>query len=214
MGDDPAISISISSNLVSNQDLNDVATSAGTPDGLVDLWVGDETSSLKGQIVEISGPVGDHRARLMALTQREDMVALIEEAPDEELVVQVRSGRNEYEYVASALGILLRTEDFRRFGISASRALGALRIEPKLRSELVGEVSELLKDNNLVGSAHNSRERVNRFLTARTWALSHGYASAEVMWRPSPKGVFSAVSGGTACTSQMIGSTISPSDSE
>src|SRR5262249_41517295 len=67
-------------------------------------------------------------------------------APADEPVVRVQAGRTSYEYVASALRTIVRTEDYLRFGIDGRRATQALRIAPKDRAELVAKVAQLAKD--------------------------------------------------------------------
>jgi hypothetical protein len=85
------------------------------------------------------------------------MQALIEKAPDDELVVSVMAGRPPaYDYIVSALKIVLRTKDLARFKISRQRAQKALRIEPQSRSDLVKAISKLLKDRGLFQPAFNS----------------------------------------------------------
>src|SRR5690606_23955837 len=120
--------------LVHKQDLKSYAAK-GAPDALIDLEVADKTSTLKGVVVGIVGTLATERDRLLLLTQREEMQQLIAEAPDDELVVQVSTGRTHpYNYIISALRIVLRTEYFRRFGVDAQEALSALTLEPQLRA--------------------------------------------------------------------------------
>jgi hypothetical protein len=147
---EPAISLSISSRLMAKQPFATFARQAHGDDALRGIWVGDTTSSLKGQIVEVTGTVGDLRDHLLSLTQREEMRQLIERAPADERVVCVRAGRTSYEYAASALRVIIRTEDYGRFGIDARQAMQALRITPKERSDLVAKVAQIAKDARLI----------------------------------------------------------------
>lgn len=162
----PAMSISIFSHLLHKRDLKAFATQISKPEDLIGLWVADKTSSLKGEIIAIAGRVDEHRKRLLALTQREEMQDIIKRAPEDELVVRVSVDRNEYEYVVSALQLVLRTEDFGRFNVNSQQALKALRIEPTLRSQLVKNICDLAKERNLVLNAYNSKEFPSLFLTA------------------------------------------------
>jgi hypothetical protein len=133
----PAISISISSHLIHKQDLRSYASHLDSPQDLVGLSVADKTSTLKGEIIAIAGHVRDHRTRLLAITQREEMQDLIGQAPDSELVVGLLSGRNEYDYVLSALRIIVRTEDYPRFNVNPRQASNVLHIDPSRRAEHV-----------------------------------------------------------------------------
>ncbi|HWR26443.1 MAG TPA: Piwi domain-containing protein [candidate division Zixibacteria bacterium] len=162
----PAVSVSISSHLIYKQDLKSYTSSISTPEDLNGLWVVDKTSTLKGEIIGVEGRLGQHRKRLLALTQREEMQEIIENAPDEEPVVRVLSGHNQYEYAVSALRIILRMEDLRRFRVNSQQALKALLIEPGLRSQLVKEVSNLAINRKFVMNAYNSKDSSGMFLNA------------------------------------------------
>ncbi len=122
---------------------------------------------MKGEIVGVSGVVRDHRRRLLAITQREEMREIIESASDDEPVVRVLAGRNEYEYVASALRIIVRTEHFQRFGISSQGVLNVLRMEPEKRADLVKKIVEIGKKYGLIGDAYNAKRTIHYFLTSR-----------------------------------------------
>jgi hypothetical protein len=69
----PAVSISMASQLVHTQELHTYVRHLDDCNEVIGLWVGDRTSSLKGQIVAVTGTVGQHRRRLLALTQRTEM---------------------------------------------------------------------------------------------------------------------------------------------
>ena len=158
VGGKPTVSISVSSHIVHKQDLKaHFATHLRKPQDLTRLFVGDKTSTLKGEITEIVGEMKAERVRLSALTQREEMQEIIDMAPDDELVVSVRAERDTYDYPISALQIIVRTMDYKRFGISSQQALKLLRIEPGTRSRFVREIADIAKRYNLIGDAYNSR---------------------------------------------------------
>ena len=157
VGGAPAISVSVFSRLIYRHDLKTYAAQTGDPKELLGLFVADKSSSLKGEITEIVGRLKDSRAWLMGITQREEMQTIISKAPDDELVVGVMTGRPPaYSYVLSALKIVLRTKDLRRFKINRQKAQKAVRIEPQSRSQLVKDISALLKQRGLVEAAFNS----------------------------------------------------------
>ena len=114
----PALSISVFSRLFHNQDLITYASQFSSAEELIGLMVADKTSDLKAEVTAVVGILRDHRTRLLALTKREEMRYLINGAADHESVFHLSTGRNDYDYIASALRIVLRTEDFRRFGIN------------------------------------------------------------------------------------------------
>ena len=162
----PAVSISISSRLIHREGLKTYYRHLSDVEDLVGMWVIDQTSALKGEIIEIVGTVEEHRKRLLALTRRPEMYDVITRASADEPVVSVLSGRIEYDYVVSALGIIVRNEDFRRFKINSQQALKALRIDPEVRSRLIKPIADLAKQRNLLLEAYNSNGSPNLFLNA------------------------------------------------
>lgn len=152
VSDEPAVSISITSRLVAKQPFVAFARQPHSSDVLRGIWVSDMNSSLKGQVIEVTGTVGELRNHLLSLTQREEMRRLISRVPDDEPVVRVQVGHTSYEYAASALRMIVRTEDYVRFGIDARQASQALRIAPKDRADLVAKVAKVAKDAGLIAS--------------------------------------------------------------
>ena len=159
-----AVSISVSSHVVHKQDLKTYfATSCHRPEDLVSLFVRDKTSTLKGEIVEFVGEMKDNRTRLLAYTQRDE----VENAPDNEPVVSVSTGRQTYDYPISALQIIVRTMDYKRFGIHSGQALKLLRMEPGQRSKFVGEISAIAKQSNLIADGYNTRGHLSQFTSGK-----------------------------------------------
>ncbi|MGQ9744349.1 MAG: Piwi domain-containing protein [Candidatus Bathycorpusculaceae bacterium] len=163
----PSISISIASRLIYNKELTEYASKVSPCEDLIGIWVAAKTSSLKGEIIGIAGKLKDHRTRLLALTQEEDMQSLIENAPDDEIVVRVRAGRSEYDYPVSTLRIIVRNEDFHRFNVDSQKALKALRIEPQLRSHLIKEIASIVQESLPVGDHYNSHDSPELFITSK-----------------------------------------------
>lgn len=150
VADEPAVSLSITSRLIAKQPFVAFARQAQGSDTLRGVWVSDLTSSLKGQVTEVTGTAGELRNHLLSLTQREAMRRLIERAPDDEPIIRVQTGRTSYEYAASALRTIVRTEDYVRFGIEARQATQALRIAPKDRADMVAKVARIAKDAGIL----------------------------------------------------------------
>lgn len=94
------------------------------------------------------------------------MQDIIENASDDELVVRVLVGRYEYEYVASALRIIVTTEHFQRFGVSSQAILNVLRMEPGKRAELVQQISKIGKEHGLIDDAYNAKRTPQYFMTS------------------------------------------------
>ena len=188
VGGQPAISVSISSRLIYNQDLNQFvkansfsaiteATNNLTQE-LEQLWVADKTSTMKGQIIGVAGKLAGQRERLLAITSREEMQEIIEKAADDEWVVEVQAGRTTYDYVASALRIILRSEDYTRFGVDSSRVLQAMRLSPAKRSSLIKEIADLLKrqtfnSNRVEGGLKTEDENMPKIQLVKNAFTSH-----------------------------------------
>ena len=160
----PSLSVSVFSQLVHKQALKSFVSSLAKPEDLIGLWVSTKTSRLKGEITGIEGRLSEHRSRLLALSQDERNQELIRRAPDDDLVVSLETGRNRYEYVLSALQLIVRVENFSRFGVSPSQVLKVLRIEPSLRNKLVERISNLLREQKIIGQAYKSTENAELFL--------------------------------------------------
>jgi len=164
----PAVSISLASQLLHTQELRTYVRQLDDCNKVIGLWVGDRTSSLKGQIIAVTGTVGQHRRRLLALTQRTEMQTLIANAEDNEPVVRVQVGwaAMQYEYVLSALRVIVRTADFSRFRINPQRALKALRLSPEFRAlQLIKPIADLAKRQQWLTDGYNSKRTPWLFLT-------------------------------------------------
>ncbi len=166
----PSISISVQSDLIYKQDFKTYVSQVSDPEELVGLMVADKASTLKGEILEITGRLSDHRSRLLSLTKKTDSKALIENAPDDELVVSV--GKAQYHYLASALNIVLRLADCQRFGVDAQKALSILQIPPRQRSGIISEISKIAKEHGFLDSAYSSSKNPELFLNAQSLNFS------------------------------------------
>jgi len=170
----PAISISIISRLLARQDLKSYARQVASPEHLIGLVVADKLSGSKGEIIGITGNAGEHRERLLALTQREESRVIIQRATDQELVVHVRMGRNEYDFVASALGIVVNTATYARFGIDAKQATSALRISPQDRLSILVRIGRIFTGRKVVGTPYRANTSPTLFLAAKDVNFSPG----------------------------------------
>jgi hypothetical protein len=162
---EPSVSLSLSSRLVLKEDLRAYANRV-SPDSLIGLQVADKTGTLKGELIEIVGTLAQERKRLVSITQREEMQAILSKSADSDLVVKVSNGRSEYDYAIGALRIILYLEYLHKFNISSRKALAALKIEPQLRAEMVKDVSRILIETGYIESAYNSRSAPKLFRTS------------------------------------------------
>ncbi len=170
VNNNPSISISVQSNLIYKEDFKTYAEKSSDLNQLLGIMVEDKGSTLKDEIVAITGQLIDHRTRLLSLTKKPESKALITNAPDDELVVSV--GKSRYDYLASALKIVIRSADYQRFGVDSQKALNILKIEPKLRSELIRAIAEIAKRQNFIQGAYTSQKKLDLFLNSESLNFS------------------------------------------
>lgn len=162
----PAVSIGVLSRVIYEPDLQAYAESLAQIHDLAGLWVADKTSALVGELVKIVGPLAEHRAHLLTLTDRDVMRQIIQSAPDDHWVVRVASGWGEYDYVTDALQLLVRLSDVERFDTPPEQVERALHLKPAARAQMVKIVSDVIKDAGLIGSSFSTQTAPELFLQA------------------------------------------------
>lgn len=163
---EPALSFSIMSHLIYAADLYTYALGVEKPNELVGLRVADLSSTMQGEVIKIVGRVSDHRERLLKLTQRETMRDILRTAPADDLVVKVKSGQNEYDYVASALHVMVGIDNAQDFGISSQQASKALRLKPAQRAAIIKQLADIAKRAQLVRNAYSTQNAPDLFMTS------------------------------------------------
>lgn len=170
VGADPAISISIASRLIYDQNVQQYAgderDAAALEDKLAGLWVSDPASGQRGEITGVVGMLKDHRARLLELPPHHLDPADIEQALDGEWLVSVRMGDDDHEYLASSLWLIVRLPHLPRFDVIPKQAVQTLQMTPKTRAMIVKSVSDIAKDANIIGAGYNARTYPERFFSA------------------------------------------------
>lgn len=161
---EPAISISIASNLIYKKSLQSFVDEIDNLQDLIDIWVLVKTQNFKGRVIDILGELQNHRTRLIATVSSEEIKKFINQAPDRELVVKLQAGQHQYDYVLSALKVILTMESLAKFGIDSNKALKALQIAPQLRRQLVSKVTKVIKPDGII--SYNSDTHPQLFLTA------------------------------------------------
>jgi len=153
----PTVSLSIDSRVIYKDDLKTYLRQLSSPEEMVGIWVCDkvpfETGKfLKGEIISIEGKLDETISRdyLIDITQRETSKPIIQKADKGEIVVRVLSGNNEYQYVVSALRIVLFTKHYRRYGIDTKKAQDAVWIAPSPRWDLVKRVLKVASSSGLI----------------------------------------------------------------
>ncbi len=163
---EPAVSFSIVSHLIYATDLYTYALGIEKTSELVGLRVADMSSTMQGEIVKVVGGVNDHRERLLKLTQRETMRELLRAAPADDVVVKVKSGQNEYDYVASTLHVMIGIDNAQDFGISPQQAAKVLRLKPAQRAQIIRQIADIAKRTQLVRNAYSTQNAPELFTTS------------------------------------------------
>ena len=158
----PAVSVSITSEIESKIDLKTYLATHSDPVQLKGLNVTDKTKSFQTSM-PITGIVGrlgenDARARLLAFKPPAEMKQLIEQAPNDELVVKVAG---KYDYVVSALKIKIHNADYARFKINEK-----LQIEAAQRVDYIKSIFSIIQRSGLVDSAYAESKHKDLFLNA------------------------------------------------
>ena len=168
--DEPAIAMSIASRLIYAQDvqtyIGDESNKKALNEMLSGLWVSDKTSGIRGEIIGIAGIVKDKRDSLLDLVRTDEMRMIIADADDSELVLAIRVGGEEYEFLARTLRLIVRIPDLKRFDVDPKQAIQMLQMRPKMRAGHVRSVSDIVKQSNIIGNAFNSRANPNLFFSA------------------------------------------------
>lgn len=165
-GAGPALSIGVQSQLVVDSPLSDYVAGLDKPKAAIGMWAKDRTSGFAGEVVALVGRLGEHRARLMALTKRDAMRDYLRDAPDDEWVARLQAGERSYDYPCGVLTPIIRAhsdEDFRMWGLPAEAARAALRLSPPARARYIRAASDVLKARGFIGNAYNSRTHPHLF---------------------------------------------------
>lgn len=169
--DEPAVSISVKSRVLFNQDLTQYAQGIQNLDELVGLWVADKVphesgSYFKGEILEVIGRLGQNitREEVLEEAKRQASRDLIQQATANEIVVI--AGHNEYKYVANALNIVLMTKHYIRFGIDTKKAQDATWMNAAERTSIVRQIVDIAKNNGLTSDAYTSTNKKSLFYPA------------------------------------------------
>lgn len=168
----PTVSISIESRVIFRDDLKTYMSRLTSAVDVVGLYVSDKVrfengTFMKGEIMSIAGELDKdiNRQDLIDVAKRDGSKQIIQRADPGEFVVRV--GHNEYEYVVSALRIIVFPKYYKRFGIDSRKAQSATWINPAERASLVSKVSNIARSRGLVGDTYTSKRDDARFVTSR-----------------------------------------------
>lgn len=171
VGGQPALSLSISARLVYEQDAQTFAETMPDPAALKGLRAKEKHTGLTGEIVKITGTVGERRPHMLSVRAVRTMPPALQQGiqhtPVGTLAVRLRTSggkKRALEVPASALEPLIRPSDFARFGLDPKQANPALRPDPATRSLHVKALSDIAKEAGVLARAYNSREASHLFI--------------------------------------------------
>lgn len=172
VNNEPAVSITVSSNIFHTQLLHEFAATLKSPQELIGMMVAVTAKDFKGTIVEITGNVREMREWLLSKSSDETTRNLISRAPDDELTVKINKTRtSQYIYIASMLRPIVRMGDLKKFGVDPRQVSKALRLDPLTRYNLVREIAAIGKKHGILGDGFESRARPQLFLRANDVAF-------------------------------------------
>jgi len=167
VGEKPAISISVSSNIGHTQNLVEYASSIKDPQELIGMMVVVVAKDFKGEICEITGKLSEQREWLLSKSTDETTRNLIKRAPDDELTVKIATRTSKYVYIASMLRPIVRMGDLQRFGVNPRQVAKALKLDPTVRFTLVREIAAIGKKYKIITDSFDIKTASNAFLTTK-----------------------------------------------
>ncbi|MFQ3566857.1 MAG: hypothetical protein SNJ59_07640 [Aggregatilineales bacterium] len=205
VGGAPALALSVASRLVFEPDLQTYAAALPHVNDLIGLRVADRTSTLQGEVVKVLGPLDEHRERLLGLTSRPEMQALLRQAPADHWVVRIQTSSGDFDYVIDALELIVRPSDAERFAMSFPQIERALQLTPTARAQMVKVVSDRLKAHGLIDNAYSTQNAPERFtkVTLETSLVfgrsrSRTYDTARLPYDFEKHGPYQALPGGSS----------------
>ncbi|MBK9123368.1 MAG: hypothetical protein IPM16_09660 [Chloroflexi bacterium] len=160
VGDEPALSISVSSRIRHSRD---AAALLGDGRDLTGMRV-TGPGGFTAQVVAVDGTLRPAREKLLRQRIPDALGDLIRAAPGDSPVLRLKNERGSVRMPASGLSLALRLEDLAKFGVALEHAEPLVRLDPPTRAALIRSLSDVLKDENQIGRAYASRERADTFV--------------------------------------------------
>lgn len=156
----PALSVSLNSEVQYKGDLKNYIVTSGH-NNIIGLHVKDKTKpsfQTSMRITAIVGKLGENnnRARLLAFKPHPDIKHLIEQAPNDELVVKLNG---QYDYIVSTLHIQILSADYARFRINEK-----LQIPAAQRAGYIKTLASIIKSSSLIDQAYSTSTHPELFL--------------------------------------------------
>ncbi|MCS6923053.1 MAG: Piwi domain-containing protein [Fimbriimonadales bacterium] len=170
----PAVSISVESQVEMLQPFEEYLRSLSSPEESVGLRVTDLEGRLKGEITQCIGNLAEHRERLVHLTTTDSIRQKLLDSPNDTPVYSVWAARSrqEYDYAATTLKLLVYLGDCDRLGVDAHRLVSLLRIKPADRLEMVRAVYKACVSDGFLAQSFTESKAPHLFRRADTIGFS------------------------------------------
>lgn len=158
VNNEPAVSITISSSILSTETLDKHAKKLSNEE-LIGEMVAVEGENFKGTIVKIIGKVTEKRQWLLDIAKKDKTKKRIEKAPDDELIFEIKTRQGKpYIYIASMLRPIIRMDDIEKFvkEENLKEFYEKLRFRLEDRYNLVTKIAELGQKLEILKERYNS----------------------------------------------------------
>lgn len=170
--DHPCISINIFSELSHKLDAESFVTQY-KPITLINKWVKTKYDNTAGEVIDVVGPVKEHRQRLLAFKPKPDSKKYIENSHDDSIVVKVQIGKKcSYDYVVSALNLSIKIPELSQYHTDSLSVLSEMRLPPKKRWELISKVADIVADKGWIRKEPVSHKKGKKVFFSQEDVLS------------------------------------------
>ncbi len=151
----PALSITVRSNVILTQGFSAIAAKLDDPESLIGTWALVTAQDFKGKIIGIVGPLAEHRDRLFNASQDDQVKAQIKAAVDDDIVVTLQTSfKKTYDYPLACLQPSLDMDTLTKFDLDTYQITQAWRFSPENRRKLVRKIADQIRqDQPLINSA-------------------------------------------------------------
>lgn len=159
----PCVSITISTRLTYQQDLQAFVERLPDASDVVGLRVTERGGGMVADVLKVTGTVAERRAKMLSRARTDAQRTQIQRAAADGLAVRVKSGSRHLELPARLFEPMIRPVDYGRFKLDADAAESVLRLEPAERSKIIRALADVCKSAGVLANAYNSRENAEHF---------------------------------------------------
>jgi hypothetical protein len=172
----PALSLSVTLQVTTSRALHIHSAELSNMQQMIGLHVWEPITRRLGEIIGVTGTVGEQRQRMMEAAGNDTLREQIRAAPADYLVLQVMVGQQTYETLSGSVQIVVTPDLGAQFDISASELSRALNPAPAERAGMVKHLADTVKSAGLIGDAFSTRSLPEAFSAVEP-ALSVRFAN-------------------------------------